>query len=67
MGLSFLSSSPLPVLPLCVLAEEPEGHPWHPYSSSRVPLAKSRDYSVCAPCSSFVRWKPVLPAYLTVY
>lgn len=43
VGLSFLSSSPLPVLPLCVLAKEPESHPWHPY---RVPLAKSPNHSV---------------------
>lgn len=38
VGLCFLSSRPLPVLPPCVWAEEPGGHPWHPY---RAPLAKS--------------------------
>lgn len=43
VGLCFLSSRPLPVLPPCVWAEEPGGHPWHPY---RAPLAKSPNRSV---------------------
>lgn len=68
VGLCFLSSRPLPVLPPCVWAEEPGGHPWHPY---RAPLAKSPNRSVpraphpsegspsCLPTSQFFEKEPV--------
>lgn len=68
VGPCFLSSRPLPVLPPCVWAEEPGGHPWHPY---RAPLAKSPNRSVpraphpsegspsCLPTSQFFEKEPV--------